>query len=57
MPGKKNVVADDSSLLNVSNLKIQEEEEALTSISGLENRNISYISNIKLTLHTALTFK
>jgi hypothetical protein len=58
--GKKNVVADALSLVDVDILKIQEEEnedkEALTLLSGSEN---SIISNIKLTIpmHTALIFK
>jgi hypothetical protein len=55
-PGKKNVVADALSCLDIDSLKIQEEEEVLTLLSGLENNSIS---NIKYTIpmHTALIFK
>jgi hypothetical protein len=56
--GKKNVgtVADALSHLEIYILKIQEEEEVLTLLSGSEN---SSIRNIKLTIlmHTALIFK
>jgi hypothetical protein len=53
--GKKNVVADALSRLDIDSLKIQE-EEILTLLSGSENNNIS---NIKLAMlmHTALIFK
>jgi hypothetical protein len=53
--GKKNVVEDSLSRLDIDKLKIQE-EEALTLLSGSEN---SSISNIKLTIpmYTALNFK
>jgi hypothetical protein len=55
LPGKKNVVADALSRLDIDSLKIQE-EEVLTLLSGSENNSIS---NIKLTIptHTALIFK
>jgi hypothetical protein len=55
LPGKKNVVADALSRLEIDNLKIQE-EKVLTLLSGSENNSIS---NIKLTIpmHTTLIFK
>jgi hypothetical protein len=53
LPGKKNVIADALCRLDIDILKIQE-EEALTLLSGSENNSIS---NIKLTIHTALIFK
>jgi hypothetical protein len=53
LPGKKNVVADALSRLDIASLKIQE-EEVLTLLSGSENNSIS---NIKSTMHTALIFK
>jgi hypothetical protein len=55
LPGKKNVVADALSRLDIDSLKIQE-EEVLTLLSGSEN---SSISNIKLTfpMHNSLIFK
>jgi hypothetical protein len=55
IPGKKNVVADALSRLDIDSLKIQE-EEVLTLLSGSENNSIS---NIKSTIpmHTALIFK
>jgi hypothetical protein len=55
LPGKKNVVADALSRLEINSLKIQE-EEVLTLLSGLENKGIS---NIKWTIpiNTALIFK
>jgi hypothetical protein len=55
LQGKKNVVADALSRLDIDSLKIQE-EEALTLLSGSENNSIS---NIKLTIpmHNALIFK
>jgi hypothetical protein len=55
LPGKKNVVADALSRLDIDSLKIQE-EEALTLLSGSENNSIS---NIKCTIpmHNALIFK
>jgi hypothetical protein len=54
-PGKKNVavVVDALSCLDIDSLKIQE-EEVLTLLSRSENNSIS---NIKLTMHTALIFK
>jgi hypothetical protein len=55
LPGKKqkNVLADALSRLDIDSLKIQE-EELLTLLSGSENNSIS---NITLTMHTALIFK
>jgi hypothetical protein len=55
LPGKKNVVADALSRLDIDSLKIQEEEVS-TLLSGSENNSIS---NIKSTIpmHTALIFK
>jgi hypothetical protein len=55
LPGKKNVVADALSRLDIDSLKIQE-EEVLTLLSGSENNSII---NIKSTIpmHTALIFK
>jgi hypothetical protein len=55
LPGKKNVVADALSRLDIDSLKIQG-EEVLTLLSGSENNSIS---NIKLIppMHTALIFK
>jgi hypothetical protein len=55
LPGKKNVVADALSHLDIDSLKIQE-DEVLTLLSGSENNSIS---NIKCTIpmHTALIFK
>jgi hypothetical protein len=55
LPGKKNIVADALSRLDIDSLKIQE-EEVLTLPSGSENNSIS---NIKSTIpmHTALIFK
>jgi hypothetical protein len=50
LPGKKNVVADALSYLDIDDLKIQE-EEALTLLSESEH------SNIKFPMHTALIFK
>jgi hypothetical protein len=52
--GKKNVVADALSCLDIDSLNIQ--EEVSTLLSGSEN---SSINNIKLTIpmHTALIFK
>jgi hypothetical protein len=58
LPGKKNVgtVANALSCLDIDSLKIQEEEEVLTLLSGSENNSIS---NFKITvpMHTALIFK
>jgi hypothetical protein len=53
LPGKKNVVADFLSRLDIDSLKIQE-EEVLTLLSGSENSSISYI---EFPMHTALIFK
>jgi hypothetical protein len=53
LTGKKNVVADVLSHLNIDSLKIQE-EEVLTLLSGSENNSIS---NIEFPMHTALIFK
>jgi hypothetical protein len=59
LPGKK-IVADDldaSSRLDIDSLKIQEgKEEALTLLSGSENKSISNIKST-ITMHTALIFK
>jgi hypothetical protein len=42
LPGKKNVLADNLSRLDIDSLKIQEEtEEVLTLLSGSENNSIS----------------
>jgi hypothetical protein len=55
LPGKKNVVADALSCLDIDSLKIQEEtEEVLTLLSRSENNSIS---NIKFLMCTALIFK
>jgi hypothetical protein len=57
LPGKKNVVADALSRLDIDSLNIQEEtEEVLTLLSGSENNSIS---NIKwaIPIHTSLIFK
>jgi hypothetical protein len=50
------LASDASSRLNNDSQKIQEEEEALTTLSGSENSNIG---NIKSTIptHTSLIFK
>jgi hypothetical protein len=57
LPGKKNVVADALSRLDIDSLNIQEEtEEVLTLLSGSENNSISNIKLIIL-IHTALIFK
>jgi hypothetical protein len=55
LPGKRHVtaVADALSCLDIDSLKIQE-EEVLKLLSGSDNNSIS---NIKLTMHTALIFK
>jgi hypothetical protein len=55
LPGKKNVVADALSRLDIDSLKIQE-EEVLKFLSVSKSNSIS---NIKLTIpiHTALIFK
>jgi transposase InsO family protein len=50
LPGKKNVVADALSRLDIDDLKIQE-EEVLALLSESE------FSNIKFPMHTALIFK
>ena len=50
LPGKKNVVADTLSHLDIDELKIQE-EEALALLSESDH------SNIKFPMHTALIFK
>jgi hypothetical protein len=55
LPGKKNVVADALSRLDIDSLKIQE-EEVLTLLSGSENNSISNIKSTILML-TALIFK
>jgi hypothetical protein len=51
---QKNVDADALSRLYIDSLKIQEEEEVLTLLSGSESNSIS---NNKLPIHTALIFK
>jgi hypothetical protein len=44
LPGKKNVVADALSCLDIDSLKIQEEsQEVLTLLSGSENNSSSNI--------------
>jgi hypothetical protein len=55
LPGKKNVgtLADALSRIDIYSLKIQE-EEALTTLSGSENKSIS---NIKSLMHTAMIIK
>ena len=50
LPGKKNVVADALSCLDIDELMIPQ-EESLTLLSESEN------SNIKFPTHTALIFK
>jgi hypothetical protein len=55
LPGKKNVVADALSRLDIDSLEIQE-EEVLTPLSGSENNSISNIQLI-VPIHTALIFK
>jgi hypothetical protein len=55
LPGKKNVVADDLSRIDIDSLKCQE-EEMLTLLSGSENNSISNI-NLIIPIHTALIFK
>jgi hypothetical protein len=55
LPGKKNVVADALSRLDIDSLKIQE-EEVLTLLSGSENNSISNIK-LMIPMHTALIFK
>jgi hypothetical protein len=51
LPGKKNVVADALSRLDIDNLKIQEtKEDVLTLLSGSENNSISNIKLTSLTL-------
>jgi hypothetical protein len=55
LPGKKNVVADSLSRLEIDSLKIQE-EEVLTLLSGSENNSISNIKS-STPMHTALIFK
>jgi hypothetical protein len=49
LPGKKNDIADALPCLNNDSLKIQEEEEVLTLLSGSENNSIS---NIKFPMHS-----
>jgi hypothetical protein len=55
LPGKKNVVADALSCLDIDSLKIKE-EEVLTLLSESKNSSISYIKSTIL-MHTALIFK
>jgi hypothetical protein len=55
LPGKKNVVADALSRLDIDSLKIQEEEVS-TLLSGSENNSISSIK-LSIPVHTALVFK
>jgi hypothetical protein len=50
------VVADALSRLDIDSLKIQEEEEVLTLLSGSENNSIRNIKCI-IPMHTALIFK
>jgi hypothetical protein len=57
LPGKKNVVIDSLSHLEIDSLKIQDKtEEALPLFSGSENSSIGNIK-LKTTTHTALIFK
>jgi hypothetical protein len=55
LPGKRNVVADDLSRIDIDSLKSQE-EEVLTLLSGSENNSISNIKCI-IPMHTAMIFK
>jgi hypothetical protein len=55
LPGKKNVVADALSRLDIDSLEIQE-EEVLTLLSGSENNSISKIQ-LTIPMHNALIFK
>jgi hypothetical protein len=56
LPGKKNVVADVLSCLDIDSLKIQEEEEELTLLSISEISSPSYVK-FPIPMHTALIFK
>jgi hypothetical protein len=57
LPGKKNVVADALSRLDIDSLKIHKEtKEALTLLSGSENNSISNIKS-SILMHTSLIFK
>jgi hypothetical protein len=55
LPGKKNILADALSRLDIDSLKIQEEEISRI-ISGSENNSISNI-RVTIPMHTALIFK
>jgi hypothetical protein len=54
-PGKKNVVADALSRLDIDSLKIQE-KEVFILLSGSENNSIRNIK-LRLPMHTGLIFK
>jgi hypothetical protein len=58
LSGKKNVavVVDALSRLDVDSLKIQEEKESLTILSGSEDNSINNII-LTIPMHTALIFK
>jgi hypothetical protein len=49
-------VTDALSRIEIDSLKIQEEEEVLTLLSGSKNNNISNIK-LKTLMHTDLIFK
>jgi hypothetical protein len=56
LPGNKYVVVDALSRFDFDSLKIQEEEEVFTLLSGSENNSISNIE-LTITIHTAMIFK
>jgi hypothetical protein len=57
LPGKKNVVVDALSRLDIDSLKIQKEaQEVLTLLSGSENNSISNIKS-SILMYTSLIFK
>jgi hypothetical protein len=56
LPGNKYVVVEALSRLDINSLKIQEEEEVFTLLSGSENNSISTIK-LTITIHTAMIFK
>jgi hypothetical protein len=55
LPGKKNVVADALSRLDIDSLNIQE-EEVLNLLPGSESNSIKN-TKLRLPMHTALIFK